>query len=187
MVRLAFAHGSAADGSWHEIIARIDESRSRNEPARSLLPTYRAAIRECGKMGKWQTALGLLRQLREDGGPADPGCYAQTMAACRRGNAWRVSLALFDELDTDRSGQLNFDEFKTALRQLRIQIPEHERRMVFSELDVDRSGQLSVDEFQSAIKIIRNRYLERMLDHLNLTREAVYLTTIGTILFLPRR
>merc|ERR1711991_144427 len=65
-----------------------------------------------------------------------------------------------------------------------IQIPEHEARMAFSELDADRSGQLSLDEFQTAIKTIRQRYLNRMLDHLNLSREAVYMAIAWTVAFL---
>ena len=137
------------------------------------------------KVKRFTDAMRVVSALRGSSAPGTDGKSGSAVASDTAKDMIRVvAQSIFDELDEDRSGLLSFEEFKTALVKLRIQVPEHEARMAFAELDVDKSGKLSLDEFQTAIKTIRSRYLQRMLDHLNLTREAVYITTVWTVVFL---
>ncbi len=53
---------------------------------------------------------------------------------------------LFDELDHDGSGELDWSEFKEALRQLSIRLPVHKMRTLFERLDEDRQGSVSYHE-----------------------------------------
>ena len=64
----------------------------------AIMPLYRNAIRSCGKAGKWQRAVSLLRQLSEDDLAPDSYCYAQAMSACRRAGQWPLTLRLLADL-----------------------------------------------------------------------------------------
>ena len=79
-----------SDATAHALLRESDAT------AHELLPQYRAAIRSCGG-SRWRDALALLRELNEED-VWDSGCTAEVMAACRRGGAWAVSLALLEEL-----------------------------------------------------------------------------------------
>ena len=83
--------------SWREAVKMVKEQRE-TAPPRQILPAYRSAIRVCGQAGKWQAALNLLQQLRDDDGPPDSGCYAEAMKACRKNGAWSTALMLHEDL-----------------------------------------------------------------------------------------
>jgi hypothetical protein len=58
---------------------------------------------------------------------------------------------LFDELDKDGSGELDWSEFKEALQKLSIRLPVQKSRSLFESLDEDRQGSVSYDEMAKAL------------------------------------
>jgi voltage-gated potassium channel len=58
---------------------------------------------------------------------------------------------VFDELDEDGSGELDWGEFKNALETLNIQLPVHKVRGLFETLDEDRQGTVGYDELCKAL------------------------------------
>ena len=69
----------------------------------------------------------------------------------RRGISVHEFKFIFDELDSDRSGELDWGEFKEALRKLSIHLPVHKMRSLFESLDDDRQGSVSYDELCKAL------------------------------------
>jgi len=56
-------------------------------------------------------------------------------------------MKLFDRIDTDRSGVLDFDEFVDALKVMDIFESETKSRLIFDQADEDRSGTVDREEF----------------------------------------
>ena len=59
--------------------------------------------------------------------------------------------SIFDELDTDGSGELDWNEFKNALSGLGIRLPIQKVRNLFEALDDDRQGSVSQYELCKAL------------------------------------
>jgi pentatricopeptide repeat protein len=93
MPLLAFAFNAL---HWREALQRVQDQRAQNVEVAQMLPSYRAAIRSCGEVGKWSKALTILKQLGDDGGPPDSSCYAEAMRACRHAGQWTVEHELLD-------------------------------------------------------------------------------------------
>ena len=75
-------------------------------------------------------------------------------------------LSLFNELDTDKNGSIDFREVKEAL--VGSSMTEQEMRNLFSTLDSNNDGEINYDEFltglsdkrlanSKALKVLKNR------------------------------
>ncbi|VDM03388.1 unnamed protein product [Schistocephalus solidus] len=60
------------------------------------------------------------------------------------------TLAMFTEMDTDKSGEISYEEFRAAM--LKKSEPgkadEASIRALFDSLDTDKSGELSIEELK---------------------------------------
>ena len=61
-------------------------------------------------------------------------------------------LTLFQDVDQDESGQIDVDEFSTAMRQLNMQLSEEDVRGLFNYFDNDGSGVCEVREILAVLK-----------------------------------
>jgi len=66
-------------------------------------------------------------------------------------SAKRVLTPVFRAMDEDRSGQLDYGEFESAMRRLGINKPSEHIRWVAEFVDDDRSGTISYNEFVRAL------------------------------------
>ena len=60
--------------------------------------------------------------------------------------------AAFELFDSDGSGELDPDEFKSALKELGFDLPDHQFREVMKRLDTDGNGLIDQDEFAFTVK-----------------------------------
>lgn len=63
----------------------------------------------------------------------------------------KVVNAIFDEMDTDKSGSLSFSEFSVFLTRMGINLDRNEVRKLWATIDEDRSGMICCDEFNAVI------------------------------------
>ena len=70
-----------------------------------------------------------------------------------RGSMNRNWQLLFDRLDKDKSGRLDYDEFEQAVRsELRVtDTTDQELRALWAYVDHDRSGEVTISEFQHCL------------------------------------
>ena len=61
-------------------------------------------------------------------------------------------LTLFQDVDQDESGQIDVDEFSTAMRQLNMQLSEEDMMDLFNFFDKDGGGQCEVKEILAVLK-----------------------------------
>ena len=73
----------------------------------------------------------------------------------KRGISVQQFKVLFDELDVDASGELDWNEFKAALERLGIRLPVQKMRALFEFLDEDRQGNVSYHELCKALELLR--------------------------------
>jgi Ca2+-binding EF-hand superfamily protein len=68
---------------------------------------------------------------------------------------------VFDAVDTDKSGEIDYQEFKGVVisiaAKLGLHIPEEEIVKYMKKLDTDGSGKLSKDEFRALIVSVLNQ------------------------------
>ena len=65
---------------------------------------------------------------------------------------WKM---LFERLDTDGSGRLDYKEFTGALADvLKIEVPEDHLRALWAYVDHDKSELVSIEEFQHACYLL---------------------------------
>ncbi|KAL7671495.1 hypothetical protein ACOME3_006391 [Neoechinorhynchus agilis] len=60
-------------------------------------------------------------------------------------------IQVFRDLDTDKSGRLNYEEVKNGLKEMGIDKEDDDIRQCFDNFDTNKSGQLELDEFKNAI------------------------------------
>ena len=60
---------------------------------------------------------------------------------------------VFKIMDDNDSKTLDFNEFKKALNDFRIQVPSEEYQRIFGLFDTDRSGEINYDEFLRTIVV----------------------------------
>ena len=56
-------------------------------------------------------------------------------------------LRSFRRLDADKSGEIDFDEFKKVLTTYQLNVPEAQQRVLFNRYDKDGGGSISLYEF----------------------------------------
>merc|ERR1719471_1514972 len=72
----------------------------------------------------------------------------ETFVDDRKIDQWKLDVRkIFDQLDSDGSGELNEPEFRTALKIMDIVLPIPVITFVFEAIDLDDSGEISFDEF----------------------------------------
>ena len=59
----------------------------------------------------------------------------------------RVLLDVLKEIDTDKNGSVDMDEFKRGLGRLNLDLSERDVKAVFRAVDKDGSGEIDLDEF----------------------------------------
>ena len=63
---------------------------------------------------------------------------------------------VFDQIDTDHSGQMDVKELEEALNLLDIHLPSHQVASMLKKIDSDHSGEISFDEFSTFFSLIPN-------------------------------
>ncbi len=65
-------------------------------------------------------------------------------------------------MDDNRSGDLNYEEFKKGMHDVGLQLNDEEMAAMFLEFDRDNSGSVKYDEFLKAVRVshIRSFHLE---------------------------
>lgn len=63
----------------------------------------------------------------------------------------------FSKADTNKSGNLNFEEVKKLMKDLNIYLEEQEARQIFNEFDSDRSGSIDRREFERLVERIMEK------------------------------
>ena len=78
-------------------------------------------------------------------------CLAWNLKSSMNKN-WKI---LFERLDTDGSGRLDYDEFAGALAEvLKIDVPEDHLKALWAYVDHDKSALVSIEEFQHACYLL---------------------------------
>lgn len=73
---------------------------------------------------------------------------------------------IFEKLDTDKSGSINYTEFLAATIDKSIYMQESKLSQAFSELDKDGSGKIDIKEIKEALKIESEEELTKLTDTL---------------------
>lgn len=80
-----------------------------------------------------------------------------------RGARGIIGLArVFKIMDDDNSHELDFPEFRKAVRDFRLEIPEEDVRTVFAAIDRNRSGTIDYDEFLRAVRGPMNDFRRKL-------------------------
>lgn len=67
---------------------------------------------------------------------------------------------IFDDIDLDSSGSVNFTEFVVFLdKYIPGKIPPEKMHPLFKSIDTDNSGEIGFNEFRSLWKFVTNRFL----------------------------
>lgn len=95
---------------------------------------------------------------RDRNGTIDQNEFGYIIAELKE---WMVIMSLlsdyqnvFNVLDTDRSGKLDYYEFEKALPRLGYGLPDSLIRLIFSNLDSDHDGMLTLDGFIKSCSVI---------------------------------
>ena len=86
--------------------------------------------------------------------------------------------AAFETVDADGSGQLNPNEFRTAIENLNLSLSGAEVGALFDSVDLDHSGKIDIHEFMSAA-LSKQQYLQR--DRLQAAFAQIDLDSSGAI------
>ncbi|KAL4922914.1 hypothetical protein BDW62DRAFT_172061 [Aspergillus aurantiobrunneus] len=74
---------------------------------------------------------------------------------------------IIDELDVDRTGTIDFDEFLVMMsRKVKDSDPEAELREAFAVFDQDKSGTISADEFRKVLTSIGDNVSDADVDEM---------------------
>ena len=76
----------------------------------------------------------------------EPPCQFQSRPLLADGR-----ILCLTELDEDGSGELDWNEYKAALKRLSIRLPVNKMREVFESLDEDKQGTVSYDEMSKVL------------------------------------
>jgi len=73
-------------------------------------------------------------------------------------------------MDEDGNKKLNFEEFKTGLEEIELELSEDEINEIFKKFDTDEDENISVDEFIVGIRVIFFAYFLILLNVLGKNR-----------------
>ncbi|KAL4874478.1 hypothetical protein BJY04DRAFT_203850 [Aspergillus karnatakaensis] len=74
---------------------------------------------------------------------------------------------IIDELDVDRTGTIDFDEFLVMMsRKVKDSDPEAELREAFAVFDKDKSGSISADELRQVLRSIGDDVSDKDVDEM---------------------
>lgn len=62
-------------------------------------------------------------------------------------------LAIFNEFDTDHTGELSYWEFTKGLERLGVKLSDARMEMIMKDLDTDGGGNISLSEFENALAL----------------------------------
>ena len=85
---------------------------------------------------------------------------------------------LFQNMDKDKSRQIDYNEFKNGLKRLGMDdLQENEYRKIFNAFDRDHSNRIDFDEFTSAIKgpmaACRAQVIDEAFKHLDVNGDGI--------------
>ena len=108
--------------------------------------------------GKWKTALGGMASSRGANGEADNGVQMILKSLKRQikktgGGSSIIALGRkFRIMDDSGDGELQFVEFKKAMKEMEFDLNEKDMRKIFEHLDSDGGGTISYEEFIQGIR-----------------------------------
>ena len=78
--------------------------------------------------------------------------FLEIMSSCVN-DPLAIFRALFDKIDIDHSGELDYEEFKLFDKLIGFDDNEEETREMFDEADEDKNGSISFEEICSALEL----------------------------------
>lgn len=121
---------------WMDFMQATDESIESND--------WQGALNAAKLRSNIKDAL-LLPALQKYYETAPPGAPTPDITT--------VVVAIFEELDDDGNGQLDYDEFKAGLEARNLNISDDQYKKMYELVDVNASGQLDLAEFQNFMSV----------------------------------
>lgn len=91
---------------------------------------------------------------------------------------------IFNLLDKDGSGELDFEEFQEALKFYDMSMSQERQLQIFSKFDTDGSPQLSMQEFNAAMEHIKKTISSEAMNSLGLSKGNIIKGLLGLIAIL---
>ena len=94
---------------------------------------------------------------------------------------------IFNMLDVDGSGELDFEEFSEVLKYYDMQMSDERQLQIFSRFDVDGSAKLDMQEFDAAMQYIKKTISKGAMDQLGLSKAnliKIFLALVFVLLLL---
>jgi hypothetical protein len=95
-----------------------------------------------------------------------------------------IAQQIFDEFDSEKLGRISFDQFRAALRRMRINISEQDAKMLFAKVDDDHSGYIDKDEFKGVLMEVQERFRTLLVETLGLNKETIYIAVAWTAVWI---
>eukprot|EP00435_Cladocopium_sp_Y103_P050444 s762_g15.t1 len=92
----AYCTAAAGDPAWWELSLKLFAESSRSEIS------YNMVTEACGKHGKWEHAMSLLKEMLKSVIEPSASTFANVMNACGNSGHWRFSVHLLDEMSVLR-------------------------------------------------------------------------------------
>ena len=92
--------------------------------------------------------------------------------------------SIFNMLDEDASGELDFDEFQEALKYYGLRMTKERQLEIFSQFDADGNTRLSINEFYKAIRHIRRTISTEAIGTLSLSWKTMARTIVVGVFIL---
>ena len=91
---------------------------------------------------------------------------------------------IFDMLDADGSGAMDFEEFQEALKFYDIKLTVERQRQIFSQYDANGNGTFNVREFNKAIAFLKNDMSTHAMAALGMSKPVIIKGLLGLIFIL---
>jgi len=91
---------------------------------------------------------------------------------------------MFNMLDRDRSGSLDFDEFNELMKFYNLNLSKNRQLEIFTRFDIKKTGQMSVQQFEKALKYIEDKTTGDALDEVGMSYGALLKGFLGVVFIL---
>ena len=91
---------------------------------------------------------------------------------------------IFNMLDVDGSGELDFEEFSEVLKYYDMQMSDERQLQIFSRFDENGSAKLDMQEFDSAMTYIKKTISRGAMDQLGLSKSNLVQVFLALVIIL---
>ena len=93
-------------------------------------------------------------------------------------------VSIYNMLDADGTGKLDFDEFSEALKYYGLHMTMERKIEIFSKFDIDNSTDLSIQEFDHAIEYIKDTISADAIESIGLSVSNITKTVLIALFIL---